>query len=69
MSAHGWPQLSQVYRVSGVEGERPAVVAVTVRQGRTMMRVVGVWGVQGRGPWWPLVPGALAGPGPAAALR
>lgn len=41
--------------------------AVTVHRVGTMMRVVGVRGVQGRGPRRSVVPGTLGGPGAAAA--
>lgn len=50
VGAHGGHQLGQVHRISGVEGQRSAVVAVTMRRVGTMMCMVGVWGVQGRGP-------------------
>lgn len=65
VGAHRRHLLGQVHRVSGVEGQRPAVVAVTVRRVGAVKRVVGV---RGRSPRRPLLPGALAGPGPAAAL-
>lgn len=69
MGAHDWHQLGQVYRVSGVEGQRPTVVAVTVCQVRSMVRVVGERAVRGRSARRPLIPGALASRGTAAALR
>lgn len=67
VGAHGGHQLGQVHRVSGVEGQCPAVVAVAVRRVGTTMHVVSVRGVQGHGSWGTLVLGALAGRGAAAA--
>lgn len=68
VDTHRGPQLCQVHRVSGVEGQRPAVVAVTVCRVGAMMRMVGVRDMQGHGPRRTLIPGTLAGPGPTAQL-
>lgn len=62
VGTHHGHQLCQVNRVPGIEGQSPTVMAVMVRQVGSMVHVVGVWGMQGCGARWRLLPGAFTGP-------
>lgn len=68
VSARHGHQLCQVHRVSGIEGQRPAVVAVTMCKVGSMVSVVGMRGMQGCSAAWRLLPGSLTGPGAAATM-
>jgi hypothetical protein len=62
VGTHHGHQLCQVNRVPGIKGQCPTVVAVTVCQVGSMMRVVGVRGMQGCSARWRILPGAFTGP-------
>lgn len=68
VSARHGHQLCQVHRVSRIEGQRPAVVAVTMCKVGSMVSVVGMRGMQGCSAAWRLLPGSLTGPGAAATM-